>query len=697
MNADLLARNIAAHWVQSGLLVVAALAAMRVFRVGAPRLRLVTLHLTFAATLLLPFVQPWQPGVSPGLAVAETTEVFVTKFFVAIVETPPSPQVETPPSPQHVTEAVLALIAGGIVLRLLWLWGGIIRLRRLRRQEREIPIPDVAHDLESSLGVSARYFEHGDEAGPATFGLVHATVMLPKRFAALDVSTQRAIVCHELLHVKRRDVGMAALEELLFALLWFHPWVWVLRSHIRIAREQVVDRQVIALIGNREVYVRCLVEIAGHDLIPHLSAGMSSSRELRTRIDAVLEEVAMSRRRTVTTAFVLLSVVAASASVVAWAVPLTSSQSVSHDIAPHVAQIMARNVVSSVSRTAPMISNASQTAPVVSGFLTAGALAKAVSRTPPQTPQTPAPAPRRQIKPTYAEYPQDAIERGISGTVVVDIVVNAAGDVSGGAVVSGPQELHAAAFKAALALKFEAGSGVTPMRVGVEFRLTPDSWGVRITSSEPGTPSQPQVYSVSGWGGTGTQLSGMRIGGAVQPPRKIKDVPPVYPAIAQEARAQGVVMLEVSIDENGNVSDTRVLRSIPLLDQAAIDAVKQWQYTPTLLNDVAVPIVMTVTVNFSLRAQVQLRINMPDGTLVLLRTSANGMGRTEHPAMARFGFVPSLDRDPSVNTVKVTIYELAEAGSEPRLLGNVDVTEGRGAVQSATTPSFGIEVMKIDR
>lgn len=669
MNADLLARNIAAHWVQSALLVVAALAAMRVFRVAAPRVRLVTLHLTFAATLLLPLVQPWQPGVSPvDVDAAETTEVILTKFFVAIVDTPTSPQFETPPSSLfNLWDVVLLVIAVGVVLRLLWLCGGIIRLLRLREREREIPVPDVARDFESALGVAPRYFEHRGQGSPATFGIFRTTVMLPQKFASFDVFTQRAIVCHELVHVRRRDVAVAGLEEVFVALLWFHPWVWVLRSRIRVAREQVVDRQVVELTGNRAEYVRCLVELAGHDLIPHLSAGMLSSRELRTRIDAVLEEVIMSRARTVATGFVLLAVVTATGSAAAWSVPLRSSQNVSQDIAPDVAQIVARTVVS--------------------GF----------SRTPPQTPQTPAPAARRQIKPTYAEYPQDAIEKGISGTVVVDIVVSAAGDVSGGAVVSGPQELHAAAFKAALALKFEESAATTPMRVGVEFRLTPDSWGVRITSSEPGTPSQPQVYSVSGWGGTGAQLSGIRIGGAVQPPRKIKDVLPVYPAIAQEARVQGVVMLEVKIDENGNVSDTRVLRSVALLDQAAIDAVKQWQYTPTLLNNVAVPIVMTVTVNFSLRTQVHLRINMPDGTLALLRTSANGMGRTERPGMTRFGFMPSADRDPSVNTVKVTIYELGEAGSAPRSLGSVDVTLGAGAVHSDTTPSFGIEVVGIER
>jgi len=93
----------------------------------------------------------------------------------------------------------------------------------------------------------------------------------------------------------------------------------------------------------------------------------------------------------------------------------------------------------------------------------------------------------------------------------------------------------------------------------------------------------------------------VRVGGNIQAPKKVKDVNPVYPPIAQSARVQGVVILEATIGPNGNVQDVRVLRSIPLLDAAAIEAVKQWAYTPTLLNGVPVPVIMTVTVNFTLR------------------------------------------------------------------------------------------------
>ena len=76
---------------------------------------------------------------------------------------------------------------------------------------------------------------------------------------------------------------------------------------------------------------------------------------------------------------------------------------------------------------------------------------------------------------------------------------------------------------------------------------------------------------------------------------------PVYPDIAMRARIAGVVVLEATIDAQGKVVNLRVLRSVPLLDQAAVDAVRQWEFTPTRLNGVAVPVVMTVTVNFTLR------------------------------------------------------------------------------------------------
>jgi len=92
----------------------------------------------------------------------------------------------------------------------------------------------------------------------------------------------------------------------------------------------------------------------------------------------------------------------------------------------------------------------------------------------------------------------------------------------------------------------------------------------------------------------------VRMHSGLRQPQKIVHVPPKYPAAAQAARIGGVVILEAVIDTAGGVQSVKVLRSIPLLDQAAIDAVRQWRFTPTLLNGQPVPIIMTVTVSFTL-------------------------------------------------------------------------------------------------
>ena len=84
-------------------------------------------------------------------------------------------------------------------------------------------------------------------------------------------------------------------------------------------------------------------------------------------------------------------------------------------------------------------------------------------------------------------------------------------------------------------------------------------------------------------------------------PRKIRNIDPIYPTIAQTARVQGTVIVEATIATDGRVMDAKVLRSIPLLDAAALDAVRQWQYTPTMQNGVPVAVIMTVTVTFQLR------------------------------------------------------------------------------------------------
>lgn len=123
--------------------------------------------------------------------------------------------------------------------------------------------------------------------------------------------------------------------------------------------------------------------------------------------------------------------------------------------------------------------------------------------------------------------------------------------------------------------------------VFVEDEFDPTSTDIVV-----GAPSGPPVQD----------KGPMRVGGEVEAPQKIKDVNPQYPDLARRARLEGVVILEATIDTEGNVVDLSVLRGLGLgLDQAAIDAVSQWKYRPTYYNGRPVPVLMTVTVQFQLQ------------------------------------------------------------------------------------------------
>ena len=92
-----------------------------------------------------------------------------------------------------------------------------------------------------------------------------------------------------------------------------------------------------------------------------------------------------------------------------------------------------------------------------------------------------------------------------------------------------------------------------------------------------------------------------RVGGDIQAPALVHRVEPDYPSVAVSAKVTGTVILEATVNESGAVTNLTVLRSIPLLDTAAMRAVRQWRYQPLVLNGVPAPFILTVTVTFSLR------------------------------------------------------------------------------------------------
>ena len=232
-------------------------------------------------------------------------------------------------------------------------------------------------------------------------------------------------------------------------------------------------------------------------------------------------------------------------------------------------------------------------------------------RAKPVTPENPIP---RRIHSVTPRYPPEAIAIGASGRVTVRAVLDEFGRVAEVRLINRPllgftvqpppdTATHRAATEAVLASVADAVQQWQyeapidgPIAFNVNFTLSTKGevtlLGQQIAetvvvSTAPPPPPPPPGGAV-------------RVGGGVRPPQQIARVNPIYPAEAREQRVQGVVILEALIDVTGRVQDVKLLRSIPLLDQAAIDAVRLWQYEPTLLDGVPVPVIMTVTVQFTL-------------------------------------------------------------------------------------------------
>ena len=143
----------------------------------------------------------------------------------------------------------------------------------------------------------------------------------------------------------------------------------------------------------------------------------------------------------------------------------------------------------------------------------------------------------------------------------------------------------------------------SPLPTGLDdFDPAIESPPVCLSGCGPGTDPLATGQATPGIGlpgGTGTSPEPIRVGGPdVREPRRLHYVEPEYPLLAQRAGVAGLVILECVLDEGGLVRDVTVLRGHDLLSPAAVSAVKQWRYTPTLLNGVPVRVVMTVTVRF---------------------------------------------------------------------------------------------------
>ena len=328
MTTELLAHNVAAHWMQAAGVAGAAWLGVTIVRLRGSGFLLRYWQGVLLLLLLAPWIQPWQTvaatpahpvpplaGMERGLAGG--ADVSVAGSVIAL----PDERWSVDP-----WTWVLALLTAGAIVRLAWLGLGLVRLGRLARTAHRVAPPQPARELLARFRMSATFVRRPDVRMPCSFGLFRPTVVLPAAFDRLEPAFQRDIVCHELQHLRRHDFVAALLEETVTALLWFHPWAWLIRRRIRLHREQVVDAAVVGCTGDRRAYVRCLVALAGHPRGLRLAAPMLGSTELRARTDALFEkEGKMSKRRSAVLAIGLCAALGAGVWTAAATVPLAAA------------------------------------------------------------------------------------------------------------------------------------------------------------------------------------------------------------------------------------------------------------------------------------------------------------------------------------------------------------------------------------
>jgi TonB family protein len=620
MIPDILLNNLVPWAVQ--VLVIGSIGALLplVLRIRHPRSQLVYCHVLLVVCVVLPVIQPWQhPVIFSSNAQGNTAVVATLSTTTSIDETIQWRQI------------IAWTLLAGFLSRLCWTAVGLWIIHRHEGTSTPLyPVPGSIKEAFLRTQADALFYLSQSGIGPVTFGFFRPVVLLPASFVSLDAEAQCGIACHELVHVRRRDWLMTVLEELVAALFWFHPAVWWLLAQARLAREQLVDAEVVCLTSAREPYINALLIMAGGrsglDVAP--APLFLRKRHLFQRMQLLVMEVSMSRFRILSSYAAIVAVLALAGWMLFLSFPLIGRAEVKEVVPAEVPKAL-------------------QNQP---GYVV-------------------------NIQPV--RYPLEAVQKQIEGTVAIELTFNAAGQIIDSRVLSGPEELRQTALESALISRYSINTART-LQVLVDFRLA----NARLPVPPPPPPPPPppaaallpgaildslEIQGVSdaqaallrqqlgltegqpvktevkfsdiqsaaiasgialplvkisahqtdanhvalslGFGGASGARGGATgvVGGFVPAFARgavstgvnnyltpVSKVEPVYPPLARQAGVQGAVVLQATVNAQGSVENLKIVSGHPLLIQAAINAVKNWKYAPQ------VDTVTTIaTVNFA--------------------------------------------------------------------------------------------------
>ena len=327
MNMPLWFSNLLFWSAQVALLALAAGFLPGLFQIRQPRVVLAYWRAILGLSLVLPFAEPWHRMQSNG------SLAFTPRLGSISAISAPNPAVTHWhfSTFQIIAEILGVAILAGIAARFVILTLGLLKLRQFRRASspNSLSAESAAalEQMRAQLRARAEFRLSTDVDSPVTFGLAAPVILLPERFLAMNAQSQAAIACHELLHVRRHDWAHHLAEETIDAALWFHPAIAWLIARVRLAREQVVDLEVVRLTNARKPYLEALLEFANarRSLATIPAPPFLAERQLVERVTLMLKEVRMSRTRLVASLTASSCCIALAIIFAVWSFPLKAA------------------------------------------------------------------------------------------------------------------------------------------------------------------------------------------------------------------------------------------------------------------------------------------------------------------------------------------------------------------------------------
>jgi len=492
----------------------------------------------------------------------------------------------------------------------------------------------VANELQAGFRLkrAIRLIQSSRDSLLVTWGALRPCILVPPGAGNWQESRVRAVLGHELAHIRRHDWMVQLAGEITRIVFWFNPLVWLACSRMRLEAERACDDAVLRLGVASTEYAAELLDLArmlttaNCSWAPSLAMTRPSTLERRfaAMLNPLLDHRSISRK----------TVCLVAALTVCLTLPIAAMQA---PIQEHSGRLFGRvydpagnpiknatiTVVDSATGVLDITTSSAsgtfefprlpaghydvQTA--ATGFepfeiravtveqnqdvnlnILTVAAAAVVPGDKPLEPERFAPKVIQKVPPVY---PATAKDERIQGTVILDAVIGTDGAPKSLRVVSSTVDpaLAKAAVDAVKQWRYEP-----TLRNGQPVEVTttiPVNFSIGIPVPSVNTPPPPPPPPP-----TPTRI---RVGGNVQQSMLIDKVKPAYPQEAKLAGIQGVVILEAVIGRDGTIAELRALSGDPLLQQAALDAVRQWTYKPTLLNGKPVEVVTIITVNFSLQ------------------------------------------------------------------------------------------------